>query len=89
LETSIQGFNTPLAGYLSSLGLPTEKVLDDFAERRFVLHALQQTLEVLPYDQRAKAATTEIALDYRKNFRKPFQHLQVWAQHEAEYVANQ
>src|SRR5260370_40368320 len=55
LETSIQGFNTPLAGYLSSLGLPTEKVLVDFGERRFVLQALQQTLYVRPYDHRAKA----------------------------------
>jgi len=55
LETSIQSFNAPLAGYLNSLGLPTEKVLVEFGERRFVLQALQQTLEVLPYDQRAKA----------------------------------
>lgn len=55
LETSIQGFNDPLAGYLSHLGLPTEKVLVDFGERRFVLQSLQQTLDVLPYDERAKA----------------------------------
>src|ERR1035441_10455563 len=54
-ETSIQGFNAPLAAYLNTLGLPTEKVLVEFSERRFVLQALQQTLEVLPYDQRAKA----------------------------------
>ena len=55
LETSIQGFNAPLAGFLGSLGLPTENVLVDFKERRFVLQSLQETVEVLPYDERAKA----------------------------------
>ncbi len=55
LETSIQGFNAPLAGFLGSLGLPTERVLVDFAERRFVLQSLQQTLDVLPYAEREKA----------------------------------
>ena len=55
LETSIQSFSAPLAGFLGSLGLPTEHVLVDFGERRFVLQSLQQTLEVLPYDERAKA----------------------------------
>jgi hypothetical protein len=55
LETSIQGISKPLAGFLNGLGLPTERVLVDFAERRFVLQSLQQTLEVLPYDERAKA----------------------------------
>src|SRR5215469_5819546 len=55
LETSIQGFSAPLAGYLSSLGLPIEDVLVEFGERRFVLQALQQTLEILPYEQREKA----------------------------------
>jgi hypothetical protein len=55
LETSIQGFNAPLAAFLGSLGLPTENVLVEFSERRFVLQSLQQTIEVLPYDERAKA----------------------------------
>jgi hypothetical protein len=55
LETSIQGFSAPLAGFLGRLGLPTEKVLVDFGERRFVLQSLQHTLELLPYDDRAKA----------------------------------
>lgn len=55
LETSIQGFNAPLAEFLAKLGLPTQLVLVDFAERRFVLQSLQQTLEVLPYDERARA----------------------------------
>ena len=55
LETSIQGFHAPLAGFLDSLGLPTKQVLVDFGERRFVLQSLQQTLNVLPYDDRAKA----------------------------------
>ncbi len=55
LETSIQGFNEPLAGYLSSLGLPIDNVLVEFSERRFVLQALQQTLDILPYEQREKA----------------------------------
>ena len=55
LETSIDGFNAPLAGFLGSLGLPTEEVLVDFAERRFVLQALQKTLDVLSYEERAKA----------------------------------
>ena len=44
-----------MAGFLSSLGLPTENVLVDFGERRFVLQSMQQTLDVLPYDERAKA----------------------------------
>jgi len=55
LETSIQGFSAPLAGFLGSLGLPTENVLVDFGERRFVLQSLQQTLNILAYDERAKA----------------------------------
>src|SRR5260221_966017 len=55
LETSIQGFSAPLAGFLGNLGLPTENVLVDFGERRFVLQSLQQTLDVLPFDERAKA----------------------------------
>jgi hypothetical protein len=55
LETSIQGFNAPLAEFLGTLGLPTERVLAEFGERRFVLQSLQQTLEVLPYDERAQA----------------------------------
>lgn len=40
---------------LGSLGLPTEDVLVDFAERRFVLQSLQQTLDVLPFHERKKA----------------------------------
>lgn len=55
LETSIQGFNAPLAGFLGNLGLPTEKVLVDFKERRFVLQSMQATLDVLPHDERTKA----------------------------------
>ncbi len=55
LETSIKGFNAPLAAFLGGLGLPTEHVLVDFAERQFVLQSLQQTLDTLPYDDRAKA----------------------------------
>lgn len=55
LETSIQGISAPLAGFLGSLGLPTERVLVDFGERRFVLQSLQQTLDVLPYEEREKA----------------------------------
>ncbi len=55
LETSIQGFSAPLAGFLSGLGLPTDDVLVEFAERRFVLQSLQQTLAVLPYEERARA----------------------------------
>ncbi len=55
LETSIQGLNLPLAGYLNSLGLPTEDVLVEFGQRKFVLQNLQSTIEVLPYPERAKA----------------------------------
>jgi hypothetical protein len=55
LETSIQGFNAPLASFLGNLGLPTEKVLVDFKERRFVLQSMQATLDVLPHDERTKA----------------------------------
>jgi hypothetical protein len=45
----------PLAGFLGSLGLPTDGVLVEFGERRFVLQSLQQTLEILPYSEREKA----------------------------------
>ena len=55
LETSIQGFSSPLASFLGGMGLPTEQVLVDFGERRFVLQSLQKTLEVLPYNEREKA----------------------------------
>lgn len=55
LETSIQGFNAPLATYLGGLGLPTKQVLVEFGERQFVLQSLGQTLAVLPYDERTKA----------------------------------
>jgi len=44
-----------LAGFLDTLGLPTEKVLVEFSQRRFVLKSLQETLEILPYEDRAKA----------------------------------
>ena len=57
LETSIQGVSKPLAGFLNSLGLPTQRVLVDFAERRFVLQSLQQTLEVLPTTKERKRIT--------------------------------
>jgi hypothetical protein len=55
LETSIQGFSAPLAGYLDSLGLPTDNVLVEFSERRFVLKNLQATIESLAQIDRAKA----------------------------------
>jgi hypothetical protein len=55
LETSIQGFSAPLAGYLDSLGLPIENVLVEFSERRFVLKNLQQTIESLAQVDRATA----------------------------------
>jgi hypothetical protein len=55
LETSIQGFSAPLAGYLNGLGLPTESVLVDFGQRKFVLQNLQSTIDILPYNDRAKA----------------------------------
>jgi hypothetical protein len=55
LETSIQGLSAPLAGFLGALGLPTARVLVDLGERRFVLQSLEQTLQVLPYDEREKA----------------------------------
>src|SRR5215472_17045724 len=55
LETSIQGLNSPLAGFLNSLGLPIDNVLVEFGERRFVLQSLQETLSVLPYNERSKA----------------------------------
>src|ERR1019366_1442850 len=55
LETSIQGLSAPLAGYLDSLGLPTDNVLVEFSERRFVLKNLQETIESLAHVDRAKA----------------------------------
>jgi hypothetical protein len=59
LETSIQGFSAPLlAGYLDSLGLPTDNVPVEFFERRFVLKNLKVTIESLAQVDRAKAGIT-------------------------------
>lgn len=54
-DKSIQAFNQPLAGYLSSIGLPTEGVLVTLDERRKVLRELESALQVLPADDRVKA----------------------------------
>jgi len=55
LETSIQGFSAPLAGYLNSLGLPIDNVLVEFSQRKFVLQNLQSTVETLAQVDRVKA----------------------------------
>ena len=55
IERSIDGFHQPLAGYLASLGLPTEDVLHSLAERRVIVNALEEALSVLPMEDRAKA----------------------------------
>jgi hypothetical protein len=55
LETSISSFNQPLAGYIASVGLPTENILAPIDERKKVLGGLASALAVLPLDERARA----------------------------------
>lgn len=54
--TSIQAFNQPLANYLGEVGLPTTGILAPLEERRKVIDGLSSALEVLPYDERNRAA---------------------------------
>jgi hypothetical protein len=54
-EKSIVSFNSPLAEYLGTLGLPVHDVLYPISERRNIINALESALEVLPIDQREKA----------------------------------
>jgi hypothetical protein len=55
IENSIEGFNTPLANYLESLGLPTDNVLTPVSERRSLIGALQDALSILPISDRENA----------------------------------
>ncbi len=55
IETSIFNLNQPLAELLIQIGLPTEDVLTPIDERRKVIHGLESTLEILPYDEKQKA----------------------------------
>jgi hypothetical protein len=56
LETSVAGFNKPLAGFIASLNLPTDGVLVPIDERRLVIQSLEAAITVLPIQERAKAA---------------------------------
>jgi hypothetical protein len=55
VDTSIRAFNQPLANLLSHIGLPVDNVLNPIEERRKVIFALGSVLEILPYEDRAKA----------------------------------
>jgi len=55
LEKSIDRFSQPLARYIESLGLPIDDVLDPISERKNIINALEEALEILPIDERAKA----------------------------------
>lgn len=55
IETSIFNLNQPLAELLVRVGLPTEDVLSPIEERRKVIHGLESTLDILPYDERQRA----------------------------------
>ena len=55
LSKSIDSFSYPLAQYLGSLGLPIENVLYSIEERKKIINSLEQALDILPIDDRAKA----------------------------------
>ncbi len=55
LQTSIAAFSPALASYLSGIGLPTQDVLSPVAERRKIVDALANALDVLSLNERAKA----------------------------------
>lgn len=55
LGKSITSLNQPLANLLEKIGLPTDNVLSPIEERIKVIHALESTLEILPYEKRDKA----------------------------------
>lgn len=55
LEKSIDGFNQPMALYLKEIGLPTEDVLYPVSERKSIISALADAINILPIDQRQKA----------------------------------
>jgi len=55
VETSIQAFNQPLAKFLNYHKLPVENILIPVEERRKVIFALSDVLEILPYEKREKA----------------------------------
>lgn len=55
LASSIEAFSPAMAGYLATLGLPTENVLSPIEERRKVIASLESALEPLSYSERQKA----------------------------------
>ena len=56
IERSISTINAPLSGFLAHVGLPTENLLSPVDERRKVIQALESVLEVLDFEERARAA---------------------------------
>ena len=55
LEKSINSLSEPLAGYLSSLGLPTENILAPIDERKKVIDQLENALAELPMEERERS----------------------------------
>jgi hypothetical protein len=56
IETSIFALSQPLANLLQHIGLPTENILSPISERRKVISSLESTLDILPVEERIKAA---------------------------------
>lgn len=56
VESSIAAFNQPLANLLQFMGLPTENILSPIEERRKVIYSFESTIEILPPEERIKAA---------------------------------
>jgi len=55
LEKSIAGFNAPLADFLNELKLPVDNILYPISERKKVINALDEALQVLSIPEREKA----------------------------------
>lgn len=53
--TSLSDFNEPFSRFLEQLNLPVEGVLYPISERKKIVNALQEALEILPIDEREKA----------------------------------
>lgn len=56
VETSIASFNQQFSDYLEYIGLPTNDILVPIEERRKVIFSLEQVLEALPDEKKAKSA---------------------------------
>ncbi|QAA30353.1 hypothetical protein [Clostridium manihotivorum] len=55
LITSISDFNDPLTSYLTRLNLPIQGVLYPINERKKIINALEEALDILPIEEREKA----------------------------------